>query len=600
MKLARKMPIMAALGIGMLLPLGTMNDNVAMAASEGIHVDQVGYLEDYSKVAMISLKGDSKDFSLVDTATGKTVYQGKLTAKAYDEMSGEYVARADFSDFKVPGTYKLVAGGEESADFAIGKNVYAVPALQNWRSYTLSRSNTPMNDKLTGLKIVSGHAQDKEAQVYFTDKLNKKGDVVDASGGWYDAGDYGKYVTTAAISSAELLLAYEANPSHFTRGQLFFPKGTQEETKLPDALQEVQFELDWMRKMQRKDGSMFHKVAGLAWPGFDKSPDTDTQERYIFGSCTSSAAMSGASFAIASRIYAPFDKAYGETMRKSAERIWGYLAKTKNPIYRVDEGQESGSGPYNKSTDIEERIWLAAELFRTTGDKKYEKYLQSVADRFTQKPSFFTWDNTLALGQFAYLKAQNANPALQAKVKAAFLGYADDITRKIESDGFGCALAKDEYTWASTKNALTQGDILLMANQIQPNAAYVEGALSQLHYLFGRNSLDKSFATGMGDNPPEHPHNRIHESTGAYVPGLIVGGPNAVAGGDPDQTAYLKSGHIPVAKSYLDVLTSWSTNEYAIDYTGTAAYALSYFAKPKAMNIDMLKLKRSYPPITKK
>ena len=100
-----------------------------------------------------------------------------------------------------------------------------------------------------------------------------------------------------------------------------------------------------MRKMQRKDGSMFHKVAGLAWPGFDKSPDTDTQERYIFGSCTSSAAMSGASFAIASRIYAPFDKAYGETMRKSAERIWGYLAKTKNPIYRVDEGQESGAGP---------------------------------------------------------------------------------------------------------------------------------------------------------------------------------------------------------------------------------------------------------------
>ena len=129
MKLARKMPIMAALGIGMLLPLGTMNDNVAMAASEGIHVDQVGYLEDYSKVVMISLKGDSKDFSLVDTATGKTVYQGKLTDKAYDEMSGEYVARADFSDFKVPGTYKLVAGGEESADFAIGKNVYAVPAL---------------------------------------------------------------------------------------------------------------------------------------------------------------------------------------------------------------------------------------------------------------------------------------------------------------------------------------------------------------------------------------------------------------------------------------------------------------------------------------
>ena len=513
------------------------------AADAGMHVDQVGYLNGYSKTAMVTDTGDT-DFSLVDAKTGQTVYEGKLSAAKKDAMSEETLRKADFSSFNKEGTYKLRVGSRESYDFEIGDNVYAVPAVETWRSYTLSRSNTPIDDPVTGLKVKEGHAQDRQAQVYFTDKLNKKGDRLDVSGGWYDAGDYGKYVTTAAISSAELLLAYEANPSHFTRGQLFFPKGTQEETKLPDALQEVQFELDWMRKMQRKDGSMFHKVAGLAWPGFDKSPDTDTQERYIFGSCTSSAAMSGASFAIASRIYAPFDKAYGETMRKSAERIWGYLAKTKNPIYRVDEGQESGSGPYNKSTDIEERIWLAAELFRTTGDKKYEKYLQSVADRFTQKPSFFTWDNT--------------------------------------------------------KNALTQGDILLMANQIQPNAAYVEGALSQIHYFFGRNSLDKSFATGMGDNPPEHPHNRIHESTGAYVPGLIVGGPNAVAGGDPDQTAYLKSGHIPVAKSYLDVLTSWSTNEYAIDYTGTAAYALSYFAKPKAMSTDMLKLKRSYPPVMQK
>ena len=270
MKLTRKMPMMAALGIGMLL-VPMADAGVAMAASEGIHVDQVVYLEDYSKVAMVSLQGDSKDFSLVDTATGKTVYQGKLTDKAYDEMSGEYIARADFSDFKVPGTYKLVAGGEESADFAIGSNVYAVPALQNWRSYTLSRSNTPMNDKLTGLKIASGHAQDKEAQVYFTDKLNKKGDVVDASGGWYDAGDYGKYTTTAAIASAELMMAYEANPDKFFKGQLFFPEGVQEEN-MPDALSEVKFELEFMKKMQRSDGSTFHKISGAQWPGFDKSP----------------------------------------------------------------------------------------------------------------------------------------------------------------------------------------------------------------------------------------------------------------------------------------------------------------------------------------
>ena len=143
--------------------------------------------------------------------------------------------------------------------------------------------------------------------------------------------------------------------------------------------------------------------------------------------------------------------------------------------------------------------------------------------------------------------------------------------------------SKNEYTWASTKNALTKGDILLMAYQIEPKQEYLEGALAQIHYLFGRNSLDKSFMTGVGDNPPLHPHNRIHESTGAYVSGLVVGGPNHVIGGDPDQTEYLNSGNIPIAKSYLDVVSSWSTNEYAIDYISSAVYALSWFAQPDSV-----------------
>ena len=139
-----------------------------------------------------------------------------------------------------------------------------------------------------------------------------------------------------------------------------------------------------------------------------------------------------------------------------------------------------------------------------------------------------------------------------------------------------------------------------MANLIAPDKKYVEGALDQIHYLFGRNVLNRSFMTGVGDNPPEHPHNRIHESTGAYVPGLVVGGPNAVSGGDPDQTKYLEGGNIPPAKAYLDVLTSWSTNEYAIDYNSAAAYALAFFAKAdSSIKPADLKLNRVFPPLNK-
>ena len=585
---------------GIVLVNTNMLFSVSEAADDGIHVDQVGYLTNHDKVAMVA---DAKDktFEIIDTKTNKVVFTGSLSAPKYDAMSEETLSKADFTNLKTPGTYILKVGNRESYDFEIGDNVYAVPAVQSWRSYTLSRSNTPIDDTdVSGLKLKGGHPQDKEAQVYFTDKLNKKGDVVDVSGGWYDAGDYGKYITTAGLSSAELMLAYEANPDHFTKGQLVFPKGVKSDENLPDVLSEVKFEIDWMRKMQRQDGSTFHKVSGLTWPGFDISPETDTQPRYIFSTATYSAALNGASLAIGARVYESFNKAYAQSLKKDAERVWDYLQKTPNPVYRVDEGQENGSGPYNKNTDIEERLWLAAEMFLTTGDKKYENYLQKEKDRLTDKPSFFTWDNTLALAQFAYAKAKNADKGLQTEVRNAFISYADDILNKINIDGFECALAKEEYTWASTKNDLTQADILLMAYQLQPRQEYIDGALAQIHYLFGRNALNKSFMTGVGDNPPEHPHNRIHESTGAYVAGLVVGGPNHVIGGDPDQTKYLKSGHIPVSKSYIDVLTSWSTNEYAIDYTAAAVYALSWFAEPESIGKAQLKLNRDFPSITLK
>lgn len=585
-------------GIAMIAAYGE-GGALAEAADAGMHVDQVGYLTGRSKVAMVTDTGDTK-FSIVDTKSNKVVFTGDLTAAKKDAMSEETLRKADFSALKTPGTYKLKVGNRESYDFEIGDNVYAVPAVQTWRSYTLSRSGNPFNDKdVTGLEIKKGHPQDKKAKVYFSDKLNKKGDIVDVSGGWYDAGDYGKYTTTGALVAAELMLAYEAHPDHFTKGQLLFPDGVKAEAKLPDVLNEVKYELNFLKKMQRKDGSTFHKVSGMQWPGFDKSPDTDTQDRYIFSTCTSSTAMYGASLAIGARVYKELDGGYAKKLMNDARKVWQYLENTPNPIYRVDEGQESGSGPYNKNTDLEERLWFAAEMLRTTGDKKYETFLLNNSDRMSNEPGFFTWDNTLALAQFAFLKTDGVNQNLRVAVKKAFIDYADKVVNKISADGFNCSLAKNEYTWASTKNALTQGDMLLMAYQIEPRQEYVDGALAQIHYMLGRNSLDKSFLTGVGDNPPEHPHNRIHESTGAYVPGLLVGGPNAVSGGDPDQTKYLESGHVAIAKSYLDVLMSWSTNEYAIDYTGTAAYALAWFAKPVNLTADNIKLKRAFPSITK-
>lgn len=587
---------MIAMGLSLLSPM-LASSAQTFAASPDIHVDQVGYITNLDKVAMVTLPAVGDAFTLVDTKTGAAVYTGQLSQPVYDKSSGENVRQADFTAFQTPGTYKLMVGAEDSYAFTIGDNVYAVPALQNWRSYTLSRSNTPFHDELTGLTVKQGHAQDKAAQVYFTDKLNKKGDVLDVSGGWYDAGDYGKYTTTAAIAAAEMMLAYEAKPEHFFQGQLFFPEGVKGEN-MPDALSEVKFELEFMKKLERKDGSTFHKVAGAQWPGFDKSPDTDLQPRFIYGNCSASTAMYGAAMALAGRTYAAYDRDFAADCLQRAQKVWKYLEKQKDSLYRMDDGQESGSGPYDDRNDLTERLWLAAELFKTTGDTKYEKYLQQQAKTMTKKPGFFTWDDTLALAQFSYGTAPKADADFQQQVQQGLVSYADEIMSQIEADQYRCSLQKNEYTWASTKNNLTKGDILLMAYQIKPEAGYLRGAMDQIHYLFGRNAMNKSYMTGVGANPPEHPHNRIHESTGAYVPGLIVGGPNCVPGGDPDQTAYLAAENPAPAKCYLDVLTSWSTNEYAIDYGGAGIYALSWFMEPdRTLQAKDLKLMRVFPTV---
>lgn len=571
----------------------------AVPALPAIHVDQVGYLTNHKKIAMVSeIPDDISEFKIVDVKTGNTVYTGRLSSSKFDEMTQENVRKADFTKLNTPGTYRLWVKGIGSYEFEIGDNVYSVATVQNLRSFTLSRCNNPMEDSITGLKIEKGHVQDKNAILYFSDALNKKGETFDMTGGWYDAGDYGKYTTTAAISVGELLMAYEAHPEHFTKGQLFFPKGVQGEGNLPDLLSEVKYELDWVQKMQRSDGSTFHKVAGSSWPSHAISPDTDTQDRYIYNTCSAATAMYGAALAIAARVYQPYDSAYSAKLLANAKRAWAYMEKTPKSVYRTDPGHDGGSGPYNDENDIQERVWLAAELFKTTGDKTYENYLKSQSI-MTDKPSFFTWDDTLALAQYTYAMTNNADSAFQNKVKRAFISYADEIVNKIEKDGYQCALAKSEYTWASTKNTLTMGDILLMANQISPKEAYVEGALDQIHYSLGRNSLDKSFLTGVGANPPAHSHNRIHESTGAYVPGLLVGGPNFVSGGDPHQTKYLEFGNVPPAKAYLDIVPSWSTNEYAIDYNSVASFALAWFTTTdKKLKAEQLKLKRIYPSVT--
>lgn len=519
-------------------------------------------------------------FAVRDVDADEVVAEGVLSDPVEDDVAGQTVAYAGGTGIEAGATYAFEAGGASSYPFAVGEGVYDRLLAEACRVYTCKRAGTAVDDPLTGLDVAAGHEQDAEARLYFSDPYHDEGDAIDVSGGWYDAGDYGKYVPTGAVTVGELLHAYEGDPGAFAAGQLSLPDG-HGEPGVPDLLAEVRFELEWLARMQRPDGAVYHKVAGDHWPGM-VAPAEDTQTRYVFGLSTYGTAMFAAAMALAARVYEPFDPTFADRVLGHAEDAWAWLRDTPDPHFRRDEGQDAGSGAYEPGNltraDEGARFWAAAELLATTGDPAYDDYLAAELDgRFDDPPGGASWANPLALGQWAYHGAAAADEGRRDRVADAFRSAADALVDRAEADGYGCALTRSEYVWGSAKIALSKGTILLLANEITPDAAYEAAALEQLNAVLGRSATGSSYVTHAGSQYPRNPHDRIVESQGVLLPGMVVGGPNAgSAGGDPAlESLRAENPDLAPARQYVDDVDSYATNEWAIDYTAALVRVLA-------------------------
>jgi endoglucanase len=568
--------------------------------TQRVHVDQVGYLPSAPKRAVAAV--DAERFVVREVGDGTVALGGSLSEPFADPDAGETVRRADFSALSEPGGYRVAVGyGEaesgglretagESVPFRVGADVYDGTLADTVRLYTLKRSNTAVDDPVTGLDVPAGHTQDAEARLYFGDTFREEGDRLDAAGGWYDAGDYGKYVPPAAVTVGQMLLAYERYPDAFAAGQCDLPversagggsaaegsagerptaegSGDDAEPELPDLLVEAKFELEWLERMQREDGAVYHKVAAREWPDIDEAPTDDGRERFVYGLSTFGTAQYAAAMAMAARVYADWAPEFAGRALDNARAAHDYLASNPEPEFRFDPGQDDGSGPYRKDTDREERFWATAELLKTTGDTRYADHLEvRFADLFDAAVRAPVWTDTLSLGQWAYLTADAADDARADRLESAFLEYADDLVADIEAGGYRCGLDTEDYHWASTKLALSKGGMLLLADAVEPDDRYAAGALDQLHYALGRTPTGYSYVTGQGTHPPRNPHDRLVEGTGTYLPGMVVSGANR-NGDDECLAEYIAETDAAPAKCYVDAMASYSANEWAIDYT---------------------------------
>jgi endoglucanase len=528
-----------------------------------INIDQVGYRPDSRKVAVFRDVTSQTEFKVVNAATKEAVYTGKLENKTDNKSADETNWTGDFSSVKEAGKYYITCEGlDNSYTFEIGDKVYSNLIDDSVRMLYLQRCGVKVEDKDFGHDA----CHTSMATIYGT---NEK---IDVSGGWHDAGDYGRYVVPAAKAVADLIYAYDTAPELFG-DNIGIPESG---NGTPDILDEARFELEWMMKMQAADGGAYHKVSCKTFPGY-VAPTKETGELFVTPVSSTATADFCASMALAAEFYEKYDKDFAKKCMDAAEKSWAWLEKNKNYVLVNPEDIVTGDYADFTKDDSDERYWAAAQMYRATGDEKYLSAVSSVK-------TGLDWSVVGDYGNIALLTMKNADKSSTAYQKAAdaVTSQAKSLLSTSKSSPYGVAITK--YDWGSNMTIANKGIIMALASKLTGDSSYTDGANAQLDYLLGTNPVATCFVTGYGTVSPEHPHHRPSMAAGKAMKGMLVGGVDQSL---EDSAAKAYCQDQPSAKRYVDNSESYSTNEITIYWNSPLTYLLSLTEKTESSQPDV-------------
>ena len=558
----------------MKIPLLLLACSAAFAAEATleIKVDQAGYLPAAPKIAVVAAQKPATEFLVRRSAGDAVAWRGKPSASRPDADSGDAVQLANFSALSESGRYYLeVPGVGRSWNFAIGADVYQRAYYLAMRSYYGQRCGTAVDlgPEFPGFRHDACHLEGA-----WHASSGKTGPRA-SHGGWHDAGDYGRYVVNSGISTGTLLWTWEMFGARLSPIKLNIPESG---NGTPDILSEIKWNLDWMLSMQDDDGGVWPKQTSERFCGFIM-PEKDTLVSYVMGagqepyktSCAT--ADFAAVMAIAARAFRPFDRAYADRSLVAARKAWAWVEKHPDVTFHNPPGVNTGE--YGDDNCADERLWAAAELWRTTGDAPYENYFLAHYAEFhpaATRPQWWSKVSNLAL--WTYVLGGGKNAAASSAIQKESLAAADQIVERTTANGYRNSLIRIDYEWGSNGNVANYGMQLVLANAFHPDPRYRNAALENLHYLLGRNTFSLSFVTQVGEHPYRHPHHRpsAADNNPEPWPGLLSGGPNPERG---DAAAKKLPPDLPPAKVYVDDEGSYSTNEIAINWNAPLVFLLA-------------------------
>jgi endoglucanase len=588
-------------------PEYTAGKEEQMALLPPLRINQVGYFPFTDKYAVIvSASSSPLDWEL-DDAQGKSVNKGKSTPFAgTDESSGDSVHWIDFSSTAAPGTgYTVKVGTDTSPPFEIGKGIYKRLKYDALHYFYHNRAGIDIKmpwagdakwERAAGIKDTAVPCA-KEAGCEYT---------LDVSGGWYDAGDHGKYVVNGGISVWTLMNLWErtryqgVSKDDFGDGKLNIPEAG---NKVPDLLDEARWELGFMLRMQVPDGKpmagmVHHKIHDEEWTALATPPDKDTRKRLLRPVSTAATLNLAATAAQGARVFREFDKPFADTCLAAAEKAWA--AAKANPDKLALPTDNHGGGPYDDNDLSDEKYWAAAELFITTKKPEYleevkrsphfEKALSKAAqnDASGKEAASFDWGNVGPLGTISLAVVPGSGASAEG-MKKAIVSAASAYAKMVDTQGYRLPMQKKEYPWGSNSFLLNNMILLGLAYDITKDPSYLNAMVSGMDYLLGRNAMAQSYVTGFGTNPLKNPHHRFwSHQVDPRLPqapaGAVSGGPNSGL-----QDPYVRAmGLVKIVngeaagvlckpqKCFVDNIEAWSANEITINWNAPLAWVSAY------------------------
>ena len=532
-----------------------------------IRLNQVGYFPNEEKVVVIEGINPAGKIQ-VKNLQGKTVLKPRNIRQAQSPWGYKTRYVVDISDLKKEGDYEVCVAGAK-APLRIARHALHDISVASLKLFYLIRSGVPIESQYAGpYARPLGHA-DTQVLVHpsAASESRPEGTVISSPLGWYDAGDYNKYVVNSAFSIGLMLGVYEENKAYFDRLQTNIPES---KNQTADFLDEMMFNMLWLLTMQDPDdGGVYHKLTTPNFEGFVMPKDCH-QPRYVVAKSVTATLDFAAVMAQMARLmkgnadYPDFSAKAAE----AAERAYLWALVHPDAFYRQGDMNKQfqpavNTGEYGDGNATDERFWAATELYKLTGKTVYKQ------DALRLMPSDFlvpSWGNVSGLGMLSWL---SAGDAVQAdKVRQALQACCDAYVKDTDQSCFQAPYGNHahDFGWGHlSERCCGMGIALLFADQYVTKGNYRRYALENIDCLLGRNALGYCYVTGFGQKSPMHPHHRPSAADGidAPFPGMLVGGPNP---GQQDKGSNLVYPSSLPDESYVDHADSYASNEIAINW----------------------------------